>query len=107
MPENEYLISQILLPDGNTYDIKDAYARDMIKDLLAGALSFIKCTAAGNTPKGVQWDDSGTTITGTLDPTADTKGKIYLVPQKNGTGKDIFEEYVTINTGTDASPVYA
>ena len=103
----EYLISQILLPDGNTYDIKDAYARDMIEDLLAGALSFIKCTAAADTPAGVQWDDNGTTITGTLVASTTTKGKIYLVPQKNGAGKDIFEEYVTVNTGTEQSPTYA
>lgn len=106
MPDTLY-ISQIALPDGNTYNIKDLYAWDMIETLIAGALSFIKSTNAANTPEGVQWTDGSTVITGTLKATADTKGKIYLVPSKNISGKDIFDEYVTINTGTEATPTYA
>ena len=103
-----YLISQITLPDGHTYDIKDAYARQMIEDLAAGSLAFVKVTDASDTPYGVTWDDSGTTITGTLVASADTKGKIYLVPATGISGRqDIHAEYVTIITGgagTELSP---
>jgi hypothetical protein len=101
MPDTRY-ISQITLPDGNTYNLKDLYAWEMIEDLMAGALSFVKATDAGSTPEGVKWGDPE--ITGTLVASASTKGKIYLVPQKNGAGKDIHAEYVTINTGTEANP---
>ena len=99
-----YLISQIKLPDGNTYDIKDAYAREMIEDLLAGALSFVTSKDAASTPEGVVWGEPA--ITGTLVASADTKGKIYLVPSKNTQDKDIFDEYVTVNTETDQAPTY-
>ena len=106
-PVTTLYISQIALPDGNTYNIKDLYAWDMIETLIAGALSFVRSTNAGNTPEGVQWTDGSTVITGTLVASADTKGKIYLVPSKNASGKDIYDEYVTINTGTEQSPTYA
>ena len=105
MPDKLY-ISQIALPDGNTYNIKDLEARDLINQLIAGALAFIRSTDAASTPEGVQWTSGSTTITGTLEASADTKGKIYLVPSKNTKGKDIFDEYVTVNTGTDQSPTW-
>lgn len=97
-------ISRITLPDNNTYELKDLEARDLIADLAAGSLAFIKCTAAGDTPKGVTWGDPA--ITGTLEASSETKGKIYLVPSVNGSGKDIFDEYTTINTGTKDSPTW-
>ena len=103
MPDKLYL-SKITLPDGNTYELKDLEARDLIDQIAAGSLTFIRCTGASNTPQGVQWNDGGTVITGTLVASNDTKGKIYLVPQKNGAGKDYFEEYVTVDTSATSTP---
>lgn len=90
------VLSSITLPSGNTYDLKDAAAREAI----AGMTSFelIICTSAANTPKDVTWTSGGTTITGTLEPSVSTKGAIYLVPSTNGT-KDVYDEYITVNTG--------
>lgn len=88
-------ISKITLPTGSTYDIKDSVARSAI----AGMVSFdyVKSTSAATTPKDVQWDNSGTTVTGTLVASSSTVGKIYLVPSTNGTN-DVYDEYITVNT---------
>ena len=88
-------ISKITLPTGTTYDVKDSTARQAIENITS--FEYIICTNAANTPKDVTWDSGGTTITGTLDPSEDTKGKMYLVPSTNGT-KDIYNEYITVNT---------
>jgi len=55
-------------------------------------------TNAANTPYGVQWDDNGTIITGTLVASSDTFHKIYLVPQTGATGT--YVEWMTIRTGS-------
>lgn len=85
-------ISKITLPSGTTYDIKDAVARQMA----SAGVSFVLSTDAASTPKDVQWDDNGTTITGTLVASSSTTGIFYLVPADNPIGKDIFDEYVTL-----------
>ena len=107
MPETKYYLSQITLPDGKTYDLKDAEARALIAQIEAGILAFIKCTNAANTPQGVQWTDGSTVITGTLVASETTQGKIYLVPQQTASGKDIYAEYTTIvasGSGTELDP---
>ena len=85
-------ISKITLPSGTTYNIKDEVARQAA----AAGVSFIICVDAETTPYGVQWDDDGTTITGTLVASASTTGAFYLVPATTPAGKDIFSEYVTV-----------
>lgn len=71
-------ISQITLPSGSTYDIKDATARSQIADIAAAGLTY--------------------TVVQTL-PTASasTKGSIYLVPDAQSTNND-YDEYITITT---------
>lgn len=91
MPE----ISQITLPSGTTYDIKDATARAMA----SSGVSFTICTSAADTPKDVTWDDSGTTITGTLVASSSTEGTFYLVPITTQSGDDAYAEYVTVENG--------
>lgn len=88
-------ISKITMPSGTTYDIKDATARELIST----GITFTKSTSADTTPAGVTWNNSGTTITGTLAASADTVGYIYLVPASKTETKDIFEEYVTVQDG--------
>lgn len=109
MPDTKLYISQVTLPDSQVYYIKDAEARELIEDIAAGSLVFVKSTAAADTPEGVVWGDPP--ITGTLRASADTKGKIYLVPSSHQGAKDIFDEYVTVATsgsGTEQDPyVYA
>lgn len=90
---NPYL-DQIELPSGNTYDLVDSGARDLIAAI--NNWEYVVCTSAANTPKDVTWDDGGTTITGTLVAASTTMYKIYLVPSINGTS-DIYDEYVTVN----------
>ena len=88
-------IDVITLPSGNAYDIVDSGARALIAAL--NNWDYIVSTNAANTPYGVQWDDDGTTITGTLVASADTKYKIYLVPTTDASGNDEFSEYITIS----------
>ena len=87
-------ISKITLPTGSTYDIKDTVAREAIAGMVS--MDFVVCSSAANTPKDVEWDNSGTTVTGTLEASSSTIGKIYLVPANSGT-RDIFAEFLTIN----------
>lgn len=93
------VISQIILPSGTTYDIKDAVAREMA----AAGVSFSICTNAANTPKDVTWDNGGTTVTGTLVASANTSGVFYLVPTTTAGGKDTYAEYVTVKNGNNYS----
>ena len=107
MPETKLYLSQITLPDGHTYDLKDAEARALIDQIIGGSLAFIKSTNAATTPEGVTWTDGQTVITGTLQPSESTQGKIYLVPAKNTAQKDIFAEYTTVvisGAGTEQDP---
>ena len=85
-------ISKITLPSGSTYNFKDEVARQMA----SAGVSFSLATDAGSTPKDVTWDDNGTTITGTLVASSSTVGVFYLVPAVDGAGKNIYDEYVTI-----------
>lgn len=92
-------ISKITLPSGTTYNIKDEVARQA-----AGAgVSFVVATDAASTPKDVTWDDDGTTITGTLEPSDSTAGAFYLVPATTSGGKDIYAEYITLKDGNTYS----
>ena len=91
---SELYLTQLELPSGATYDLVDAGARELIAAI--NNWEYVVCSSAANTPKGVEWDNDGTTVTGTLDPSADTMYKIYLVPSENGED-DIFDEYVTVN----------
>ena len=91
-------ISKITLPSGSTYDIKDAVAREMA----SAGVSFVLSSDAATTPYGVQWDNNGTTITGTLAASSSTKNKIYLVPQPTESSADIKAEYVTVE-GTNST----
>ena len=86
-------LTQIQLPSGTTYDLKDQGARDLIAAI--NNWTYIVCTSAANTPKDVTWDNGGTTVTGTLVASSTTMYKIYLVPSTNGTN-DIYDEYITV-----------
>lgn len=96
-------ISKIALPSGTVYDIKDEVARQAA----SAGVSFVRCTDAGSTPKDVEWDDDGTTITGTLVASASTTGAFYLVPATTQGGKDIFAEYITVTYGSGDDKTYS
>ena len=112
-------ISKVTLPNGSTYDLKDAEARELIDQLAAGGLTFKVSTDAASTPYGLTWDNKGTTVTGTLvagdgttpSGSTNTRPYIYLVPHKVTAGTpdvvDYYREYVTVNFGTAQSPSYA
>jgi len=98
-------ISKITLPSGNTYDIKDAVAREMI----SGGVSFVIVWDGASTPdvtkipEGVVVKYNGTTYTGTLDPDDATvqAGAFYLVKSSttpSGQTLDIYDEYVPVGT---------
>lgn len=99
-------ISKITLPSGNTYDIKDAYARQLI----AGGLSFIVAwngTAApvvADIPAGVTVTYNGTDYTGTLAAADAEVGSFYLV-KSSSQGDDLnkYSEYAVVGRGDDRS----
>lgn len=107
-------ISKITLPSGNTYDIKDAVARQAI----AGGIGFVIVwtqsdwasssapTAAklATIPKDVvvHYNSGASSITGTLIASDATIGNFYLIYSTTQVGsKDVYNEYVTIaNSGS-------
>lgn len=97
-------ISKVTLPNGTTYDVKDQEARELIAALQG--VVFHKVTDASDTPVGVTWESGGTTITGTLTAANAEKSWIYLVPTIHTETKDIYAEYITVNSGTSDTPVW-
>lgn len=94
-------ISKITLPSGNTYDIKDATAREMI----SGGVSFViawdgaSVPTVANIPAGVVVTYNGTTYTGTLDADNAEAGAFYLVKSSSTPSSetlDIYDEYVPV-----------
>lgn len=89
----EKYISQITIPDGSLYKIKDSSAWNKIGDLYSiitqGALELV-------------------VVTSLPTASADTMGKLYLMlhnahdPSQN----DIYDEYVTVDKGASANPRY-
>lgn len=115
MPAPQYsdYISQITLPSGTTYHIKDAEARQWINDIAAGGLTFVVAWDGSSTPDitkipaGAVVTYGGQTYTGTMAASVSTKPNIYLVHSDvTATGRDFYEEYVTVNFGTDDDPSY-
>ena len=90
-------ISKITLPSGNTYDIKDAVARQAI----AGGVSFIVAWSGATTPvvadipAGVVVTYSGTDYTGTKTAASAEPGAFYLV--KAGSDLNKYDEYFVVN----------
>ena len=94
-------ISKITLPSGNTYEIKDAVARQMI----AGGVSFIIAwdgtgtPTAANLPKGVVAGG----VTGTLEAADAQAGAFYLVKSSTTPSSqtlDVYDEYVVVGSTT-------
>lgn len=88
-------ISVITLPNGNTYNIKDASAWDQIYSLWdaisVGNLELVVLSSSDNLPVA----------------SAETMGKIYLKPDSthNPSVNDIYDEYITIDLKS-GSPRY-
>lgn len=106
-------ISQIKLPDGNTYDIKDTTARSLINGIFVLAWNGAAAPTVANIPYGIQVTYNSTIYTGTLaannNTNTSTLGKIYLVKSAtlpDDDGSDIYNEYVTVDNGSGANPRY-
>jgi hypothetical protein len=97
-------ISKIKLPSGNEYNLKDAYARQ----LLAGGLVFNICwdglstPVVSNIPDGVIVTYNGTTYTGTKDVSTAEPLNFYLVKSSfQSDVSNVYEEYVAVGTGNN------
>ena len=101
-------ISKITLPSGNTYEIKDAVARQMI----SGGVSFVtawdgtSAPVVADIPEGVVVTYQGTEYTGTLGADDAQAGAFYLVKSTTQAGgsEDVYDEYVP--TGTTGSKTW-
>jgi hypothetical protein len=80
-------LSHITLPSGTTYDLKDVTARSLIAELSKAGVSY-------------------QVVTTLPSASASTVGIIYLVAHSHTTG-DGYDEYLTINTGTESNPAYS
>ena len=110
-------ISQIKMPNNQVYDIKDAVARQSI----AGNGTFVIAWAGTSDPStdaAKALIPAGVTVkygsnaarTGTLAASADTLKKFYLVKSStlpDSETLDIYDEYVTVQGGTEQNPTYS
>lgn len=94
-------ISQVTLPNGVTYDIKDSTARSMI----SGGVSFIiawdgaSTPVPANIPAGVTVTYNGTNYTGTMTANSAQAGAFYLVKSSTQAGvQDAYDEYVPVGS---------
>ena len=104
-------ISQIRMPSGSLYDIKDTVARSAISSggTFVVAWNGNDSPVAANIPAGVTVSYNNNTITGTLAASINTIKKFYLVrssSQQNPTLLDIYDEYITLDNGEEANPRY-
>lgn len=112
-------ISQIQLPSGGSYEVKDATARTDIAteastrasevtrlEGLIGSITSIKFVVAwsgetvpvvANIPQGVVVTYNGTNYTGTKSPSTAEVGTFYLVHSSSET-RNTFDEYVVIGS---------
>lgn len=98
MPDNTKYFSRFTGTDGVTYIVKDSVAREAIAALQANVP--VRAVSAETTPYGVVWNDGTSDITGSLVASADTVGKMYLVPNNHG-ARNVFDEYMTFQTGNE------
>lgn len=105
-------ISQITLPSGTTYNIKDTAARTAISSGGTFVIAWAgnATPVVGNIPKGVVVKHNSTNYTGTKEATADDLKKFYLVAAPaqgdNQETLDIYDEYVVIDNGASANSRY-
>ena len=98
-------MSHITLPSGNTYEIKDAYARE----ILAAGIQFVICydgtatPVVANIPAGVTVTYNGTEYTGTMPASSAEPLHFYLVLAKN----NVYAEYVSIKSGSSEPYTYS
>lgn len=88
------ILDHITLDSGNTYDFADSYARQELATIKKW--DTVMSVDAATTPYGVEWDDGGTTITGTLVASASTEQKIYFVPNDSSETDNVYDEYITL-----------
>lgn len=106
MPE----ISQIKLPSGNVYDIKDATARRLIANGTTKTIAWKgdAIPVVADIPAGVVVTYNGNDYTGTLAASSAAKNALYLVYNTDSEdNNDVYDEYAVVNTGTELSPTYA
>lgn len=106
-------ISQIKLPDGQTYDIKDTIARNTLNAITDNGTFVIAWNGSStptpaNIPKDIEVVYNNQTYTGTLAGSSDTLKKFYLVKSAHSVNgiSDIYDEYITIDHGASAATRY-
>lgn len=101
-------ISKITLPSGNTYDIKDATAREMIAGGVTFNIAWDGTSQPDTTkiPAGVVVTYDGQTYTGALAASSADAGTFYLVKSStspSGQTLDIYDEYVPVGPTANRS----
>lgn len=111
--DNKLYISKVKLPGSNeTYFIKDAEYRKKLDDYIKIGMEIVIAWDGNSTPDatkipaGVNVTYGSTTYTGTLAASDDTMGKLYFVHSSSQTLKDVYDEYITVRTGTEGSYSY-
>ena len=69
---------------------------DFVTEKLANRFTYVLSNSAATTPNKTTYNGS----TGTLAPSADTEYKIYLVSHTHETGKDVYDEWITVKNGS-------
>jgi hypothetical protein len=94
MADGHPYLDHFVTPTGGVY-----HFHDVRLDNLNELFHVSSANDGSDTPKDVQWDKNGTTITGTLEANTDIAHKyIYLVYSPNDDSDDRYDEYVAVET---------
>lgn len=113
-------ISKVRLPGSNeTYDIKDATAREMISGGVSFVIAWSSTDYASTTkPAGaetrvpygitVYYKNGASSVVGQLVADSSAKGKFYLLYSNTSAGDhDLYDEYVVVQQGSGGSATYS
>lgn len=97
----ELYISKITLPSGNSYDVKDAWARDQINNGVGFTIAWNGAAApdVSKIPAGVVVKYNGTEYTGTMAASTAETGTFYLVKSSTQVETlDVYDEYIVVGS---------
>lgn len=93
---NPHIVNQV----SNSYRAVSAYAvKTYVDGLIANRFTYVLSNSAATTPNATKY---GTTQ-GTLAASQNTEYKIYLVSHTHETGKDVYDEWITVKNGSTYS----
>lgn len=93
---NSHIVNQV---SNSNRAVSSKAVKTYVDGLIANRFTYVLSNSAATTPNATKY---GTTQ-GTLAASANTEYKIYLVSHTHETGKDVYDEWITVKNGSTYS----